>query len=538
MRPPNVLRRLDLRLHGYPAVWVDGVEAPLKLKRGLALVTLLAELGRKAPRTRLAGLLWPDAPEAIGRSRLRRLVHEVHTICGAELIDADAHALWIDAGRWRLGSDVQQVRAAAQALLGDAGAGGTDARVLLSSDAAQLLEGFGIDADTFAEWLEQRRAEHRRLLARALQRVAERHAAQGDAGTAIEAAERLIALDPTAEAGYAALIAALGRRGDLAAVESAYFRCADMLRAEFGVAPSVAVEAAHASALAQLRGGAPAAGPLAPVKILFAQTADGAVAFSRHGNAGPTLVVVPGLLSHIEVALDEPRIRRCVDRLAERHRVVLLDRRGTGLSERVGVAPTIASAVEDVAAVLDALDAERVWLFGASVGGAIAIAAAAEMPECLAGLVLYGTSARGSRAPDYPWAMTDRQLQRWLEVLQADWGGATSLEAFVPEAAHDAQVVAWWARMLRSAASQNGVAAILRAFHDTDVRDRLPGLKMPTLVIQREDDRIVRQGAARYIAAQVPGATLAMLPGSAHWWWHGDAEAVLQAVERFIAAAR
>ena len=543
MRPLTVLRPvrdLHLRLHAYPAVAIDGVDAPLRLKRGVALLALLAELARKVSRTQAAGLLWPDAHESLGRSRLRRLVHEVHAQCGAELISADADALWIDAARWAVSTDVQRVRAAARAFLGETGVEMPDPAALLAPDAAALLDGFDFESDEYAQWLAQRRAEHRRLLSRALQRLAERHAAQGDAAIAVEAAERLIALDPAADAGYAVLIAAHGRGGDLAAVESAYFRCADLLRAEFGVAPSPAVEAAYAAALAQVQGAVQGAvpGAVAPprVQIHFAQTNDGAVAYSRHGDAGPTVVVVPGLLSHIEIALEEPRIRRCVERLAERHRVVLVDRRGTGLSERVGVAPTIASAVEDIAAVVEALGDERVWLFGASVGGAIAIAAAAEMPGRLAGLVLYGAGARGSRAPDYPWAMTGEQMERWLALLRAGWGEATSLEAFAPDAAHEPQVRAWWARMLRSAASQNGVAAILRAFHETDVRDRLPGLSLPTLVIQREDDRIVRAGAGRYIASCVPGATLAMMPGRDHWWWHGDADAVLEAIERFIAA--
>jgi pimeloyl-ACP methyl ester carboxylesterase/DNA-binding SARP family transcriptional activator len=536
MRPLTVLRSLRLRLHAYPAVSIDGSDAPIRLKRGVALLALLAELARKVSRSQAAALLWPDAVESVGRSRLRRLVHEVHSQCGAEPISADGDALWIDGTCWAVSSDVQRVRAAAQALLGESGGDPEDAAVLLAPEAAALLEGFDLGSEAHAEWLEQRRAEHRRLLSRALQRLAERHAAEGDAAIAVEAAERLIALDPAADAGYAALIAAHGRGADLAAVESAYFRCADLLRAEFGVAPSPAVEAAYAAALARVQGHLPAAAPPARAQIRFAQTADGAVAYSCHGSSGPAVIVVPGLLSHIEVALEEPRIRRCVERLAERHRVVLVDRRGTGLSERVGVAPTIASAVEDIAAVVEALGEERVWLFGASVGGAIAIAAASEMPARLAGLVLYGAGARGSRAPDYPWAMTGEQLERWLGLLRDGWGEATSLEAFAPEAAGDPQVRAWWARMLRSAASQNGVAAILRAFHETDVRDRLAGLRMPTLVIQREDDRIVRAGAGRYIASRVPGATLAMLPGADHWWWHGDADAVLGAIERFIAA--
>jgi pimeloyl-ACP methyl ester carboxylesterase/DNA-binding SARP family transcriptional activator len=541
VRPASVLPALHLRLRGYPGLSLGEREVPLKLKRGLALVALLAELPRKVSRAQAAALLWPDAPESLGRTRLRRLVHEVHASCGAEPIDGDTDTLWLDPARWRLECDVHTVRAAAQALVAASDDGDDAARAaqtLLATDAAALLDGFAIGSDTFDEWLDQRRTEHRRLVARALQRLAERQAARGDAALAIEAAERLIALEPTAETGYGALLTALGRRGDLAAVESAYFRCADMLRAEFGAAPSPAVEAAYAAACAAVAGGAaPAIGPQA-VRIRFAQTRDGAVAYSVHGEAGPTLVVVPGLLSHIEVALEEPRIRRCLDRLAQRHRVVLMDRRGTGLSERLGVAPTIDAAVEDVAAVVRAVGSERAWLFGASIGGAIAIAAAAAQPASTAGLILYATSPRGCRAPDYPWAMTGEQLRRWLDMIRSDWGGATSLDAFAPEAAHDPQVQAWWARMLRSAASQNGVQEILRAFHETDVRGLLPGLRVPTLVIQREDDRIVRAPIARLIAQQVPRATLLMLPGAAHWWWHGDSDTVIGAIERFVAAQR
>ena len=183
MRPPTVLRpvrNLGLRLHAYPAVTIDGVDAPLRLKRGVALLALLAELSRKVSR---AGgrPLWPDADESLGRSRLRRLVDEVHAQCGAELVSADADALWIDATRWAVSSDVQRVRAAAQAFLGETGAGMPDPAALLAPDAAALLDGFDVESDAYAEWLAQRRAEHRRLLSRALQRLAERHAARGDA---------------------------------------------------------------------------------------------------------------------------------------------------------------------------------------------------------------------------------------------------------------------------------------------------------------------------------------------------------------------
>lgn len=526
-RPANVPRpRVELRLHGWPRLAIDGVESPLKLTRALAALACLAEAsGQRLPRAPLAAKLWPDADEALGRTRLRRLIYNLNAACGLELVCGDAHELWFGVTPQ---IDVLDTRAAAQALLGGSPRTPQQQLTLLAPGSHALLEGFEIDSQLFEDWRAQRRGEHERLVTRAWQRLAEREAAQGDATLAVEAAERLIALDPCAERAYATLITARARQHDPAAVEQAYFRCAEALRAELGVRPSAAVERAYAAAVAQV----PA--PDDTTRIEFAQTRDGAVAYTVLGTSGPAMVLVPGLLSHIEVALDEPRLRAVLERLAERCRVVLLDRRGTGLSERVGIEPTTAAAVEDIVAILDRIGERRAILFGASVGGTIAIDCAATMPQRVSGLVLYGCNARGSWSEDYPWAMKSEVLQRWLEVLHAEWGAATSLEAFAPSVAHEPQMQQWWARMLRTGVSQNGMAAILRAFHQMDVRDRLATLDVPTLVIQRKGDQIVREGAGRYLAEAIPGAELVMQDGADHWWWHGDADAVLGAVERFV----
>lgn len=526
-RPANVPRpRVELSLHGWPRLSIDGAELPIKLTRALALLACLAESsGQRMARAPLAAQLWPDANEALGRTRLRRLIYNLNAACAIELVCGDAHELWFGIEPQ---VDVHLTRAAAQALLGEPAPGEDSLRRVLAADAHALLDGFEIDSELFEAWRAQRRSEHERLVARAWQRLAEREAAAGDAALAVEAAERLIARDPCAERAYAALITARARQRDSAAVEQAYFRCAEALRGELGVRPSATLERAYAAAIAQ----APALDDA--VRIEFTQTRDGAVAYTVLGRSGPAMVLVPGLLSHIEVALDEPRLRAALERLAERCRVVLLDRRGTGLSERVGIEPTTAAAVEDIVAILDRMGERRAILFGASVGGTIAIDCAATMPERVSGLVLYGCNARGSWAEDYPWAMKSEVLQRWLDVLHAEWGAATSLEAFAPSVAHEPQMQQWWARMLRTGVSQNGMAAILRAFHQMDVRDRLATLDVPTLVIQREGDQIVREGAGRYLARAIPGAELVMLPGADHWWWHGDADAVLGAIERFV----
>jgi pimeloyl-ACP methyl ester carboxylesterase len=534
---------IELHLRAYPVVHVDGQPAPLALRRGLGLLAVLAELGRKVARVQLAELLWPDAATDVGRPRLRRLVHETNQALGLDLIVGDGDALWLDAAAAQLDSDVARLRAMARQLVSDA----ADARArsalegLLQADAHQLLEGFGFGSDSFDDWLAQRRSELHRLVARALQRAGEQLIASGQPLLAAEAAARLIAIEPLADAGHALLLRALAQRGDLAALESAYPGFADLLRAELGVRPSPAFEALYEQARRHLQQvlphtGAEFAAPSSAPPICFADSDDGAVAYLVLGQGPQTLVVLFGLWSHLEVAWDEPAIRGVLQRLARQFRVVLLDRRGVGLSERLAQPQSVPAGVHDLEAVRRAVAADKLWLFGNSVGSMIAIEYAALQPQRVHGLVLYAANARGSWAPDYPWALTLPQLDAWAERLRAGWGGATSLTEFAPSQADDRAARDWWARLLRQAMSRNGLPALLREFGRMDVRHQLPQLRVPTLLLQREGDRITRPGAARYLADHITGATLKLLAGDDHNMWAGDVAAVLDEVESFVRA--
>ncbi len=213
---------------------------------------------------------------------------------------------------------------------------------------------------------------------------------------------------------------------------------------------------------------------------------------------------------------------------------MLLDRRGIGLSERLALPQALSAGVQDLDTVRRALGVEQLWLLGSSVVGAIAIEYASTYPARVRGLMLYAAHARGSWAEDYPWALRPEQRAAWLAQLQSAWGLATSLERFAPSLADDEAARHWWARMLRQAASRNSLPAILRAFASVDVRGRLGTLRAPTLIVQREGDRIVRAGVARYLAAQIPGAELCLLAGEDHLLWAGDTSAVLDALEDFV----
>ena len=532
---------IELRASGYPELRIDGRPLPLKLKRGLALLVYMSELGRKVARSHLAELLWPEAAPELGRARLRRLCHEVNAVLGRELLAGDGDALWLGGGEAALDCDLAQLRRTAlQVLAAPTGNPSPPAlERLCAPQSAGLLDGFELASDSFMAWRDSRRAEHQQLLLRALVKLAALACDGGQPAQAAQAASALIRIDPLADAGHAALLAARALLGDAAGVEAAYFACAELLRAELGIRPSAQIEAAYAQARRQLalQPGERLPPADAPAPIHFADGADGTLAYLKLGSAQApcgTLVVLFGLWSHVEVAWEQPGIRAVLERLAQRFQVVLLDRRGIGLSERLALPQALSAGVQDVDAVRRALGVERVWLFGNSVGGAIAIEYAAAHPQCVRGLVLYAAHARGAWDPDYPWALRPEQLAAWLAQLSSAWGLATSLERFAPSLADDEAARHWWARMLRQAASRNSLPAILRAFATVDVRARLAILRIPTLIVQREGDLIVRAGAARYIAAQIPAAELHLLPGADHLLWAGDPGAVLDVVEDFV----
>lgn len=519
MTTPSDLPRVQLSLHGYPSVTIGGRPVALPLKRGLALLAYLSDQARPVGREVLAALLWPEARSGLARGRLRRLAHEVNAVLGAGVIDANPDALWLAAD---VDSDLRRSGAAIAA---------ADVPALLDPHAGDVLAGFTLGSEAFDDWADARRRQQHAALARALERGIERALDGGQPDAAEQAGEALLRLEPCAEAGHVARLRARAERGDAAGVESAYFEGARAWRDELGARPSARFEAAYARALERLRA------DQRRRDIAFAPTAHGQVAYACWGDADASqaIVVMWGLMTNIEVGLDEPRIVAVLDRLARRHRVIMIDRRGMGLSERIGVAPDAASATEDVSAVLDHLGLRRAWLFGSSVGGTMALDMSLRRPDRVTGLLLFGTSASGHWTPETPWAMSPRVQVAWLERLCDPAHYDEGLRRFAPSAADDPRVRAWYARLLRNAASRVGVAELLRAFQALDLRPRLGAVRVPTLVMQRRGDRVVPLAAGEQLARGIPGAEIERLDGDDHFLWHGDSGAVVRATLRFVA---
>ena len=272
----------------------------------------------------------------------------------------------------------------------------------------------------------------------------------------------------------------------------------------------------------------------------YARSGDAHIAYQVVGTGPRDLVYVPGWLSNVELNWEEPAYARFLTRLASFARLILFDKRGTGLSDRVPdqELPTLEQRMDDVRAVLDAVDSERAALFGVSEGGAMSALFAATYPERTSALVMYGSYARRQRTSDYPWGQSAEDLAASLREIEQGWGGPVGRAIRAPSAAHDERFMRFWASYLVQSASPQAALTLARMNAEIDVRPILSAIRVPTLILHREGDRVVGTGDARYLAEQIPSAMLVLLAGDDHLPWVGDQDAVLDEVEECLTGIR
>jgi class 3 adenylate cyclase len=262
------------------------------------------------------------------------------------------------------------------------------------------------------------------------------------------------------------------------------------------------------------------------------------IAYQVHGEGELDLVFVPGFVSHVELFWDDPSVARFLRRLTSFGRVIVYDKRGQGLSDRIGSPPTLEESMEDLEAVMAAAGCERPAIFGISEGGPMSVLFAATYPNRVASLVLYGTYARMLKAPDFPAGVPEEALVRWGEIVKRDWGGAVGVNVWAPSAVGDREFERWWARLLRYGTSPAGAVALMDLYREIDVRGVLPAIDVPTLVLQRRGDRIAQVGQGRYLAQAIRGAKYVELEGDDHLPVTGDQDALLDEVEEFLVGSR
>ena len=273
----------------------------------------------------------------------------------------------------------------------------------------------------------------------------------------------------------------------------------------------------------------------------YARSGDASIAYQVVGDGPIDLVAVLGFATHLELQWEMPPLAGFFERLSSFSRLILFDKRGTGLSDPVAEVPTLEQRIDDVRAVMEAAGSERAALFGVSEGGPMSVLFAATHPDRVTALVLHGAMGRTTEAPDYPWAAPAEALRESAaEFLAPYWGRESEaiMEVFAPSFARDPQAQELNARMERSAASPGMVQQILEMFLDIDVRAVLPTIRVPTLVLHRRGDRVVNRRAGEELARRIPDARYVELPGIDHLPWAGDADAVLGEIEEFLTGAR
>src|SRR6478609_2752709 len=235
--------------------------------------------------------------------------------------------------------------------------------------------------------------------------------------------------------------------------------------------------------------------------IHYTTSADGtSIAWRRLGEGDVDVLWLGGFVGHLEVMLEQPRVRRFFDRLGAFASVVAYDKRGQGLSDRPDRAGTMEEHADDALAVMDAAGLERPTLVGLSEGGPAAIVCAAAHPDRIDKLVLYGTYARLLRADDYPDGVTLASLDAMRERALTNWGDPVALHGFAPSMVDDAAFGAWWARLLRLGVSRSGMRQLLDTWEHLDVRGALPSIHLPTLVMCRSTDRMTPFAWSQYLA--------------------------------------
>src|SRR5215210_4115451 len=271
-----------------------------------------------------------------------------------------------------------------------------------------------------------------------------------------------------------------------------------------------------------------------PPETRYAKSGDVNIAYQVVGDGPFDLVYVPGWISNIELMWEEPAHARLLRRLSGFARLILFDKRGTGLSDPVSAdrLPTLEQRMDDVRSVMDAAGSDRAALFGSSEGGLMSVLFAATYPERTRALIALAIYAKRLWSADYPWAPTPEARAAEIELIERTWGGEMDISSLAPSAdeAFKRRAVAF----LRRSASPGAAVALLRMNSQIDVRAVLPTIRVPTLVLHRIGDRDVKVDEGRWIAAQIPGAKYVVLPGDDHLIWSGDVDAVVDEVEEFL----
>ena len=270
----------------------------------------------------------------------------------------------------------------------------------------------------------------------------------------------------------------------------------------------------------------------------YARSGNVNIAYQVVGEGPIDLVLVLGWVSHLAYVWELPAMAAFLDRLASFSRLILFDKRGCGMSDRVHPLPTLEQRMDDVRAVLDAVGSERAAVMGISEGGVMSALFAATYPERTAGLIIDGSYPSALRRPGYPWGVPEDQFEERMATVRDAWGKVIGMERYAPSQVDNPEVANWWATFMQMSASPGDAEDLLRMNTLIDIRNVLPAIRVPTLIVHARGDRIAPIEAGRYFAEHIPNAKLLELKSDDHWPYFGDADMVIGEVQEFLTGMR
>jgi pimeloyl-ACP methyl ester carboxylesterase/DNA-binding winged helix-turn-helix (wHTH) protein len=272
----------------------------------------------------------------------------------------------------------------------------------------------------------------------------------------------------------------------------------------------------------------------------YVQNGDVNIAYQTVGDGDLDIVFVMGWVSHLEYFWEEPHFAAFLNRLASFSRLILFDKRGTGLSDRVAIKdlPTLEQRMDDVRCVMDAVGSERAALVGVSEGGPMCSLFAATYPDRTTALVMIGSYAKRIWEEDYPWGVSLEDREKFFEMMQRDWGKPVGIEERAPTLAADENFRNWWATYLRMGASPGAAVALTKMNAEIDVRQVLPTIRVPSLVIHRKGDLCLKVEEGRFVASNIQACKYVELEGIDHLPFVGNQEEILDEIEEFLTGVR
>jgi DNA-binding SARP family transcriptional activator/pimeloyl-ACP methyl ester carboxylesterase len=510
---------------------------PARPKQRALLAMLLLHREEIVPGAQLIEALWGDEPPGTAQTALYGHVSALRKLIGADRIRTrpPGYLLRVSAGEVdiaRFESLVSQARERDD----------PDERSACLREALALWRGEPLPELRYEAFAEREIARLEELRLAAVEDRVDAELALGRHHELVVELEPLVAEHPFRERLRGQLMLALYRCGRQAEALHALQSGRRVLIEQLGIDPGPALRQLELRILRQDPGlDLPPAGarpsaraePAVRRPVRYASSGDLSIAYQVTGDGPIDLVLLSGFVSHLEKDWEEPRHAHFLERLGSIARLIRFDKRGTGLSDRPPGVPDLETRMDDVRAVMDAVDSRRAVLLGYSEGAPMAILFTATYPERARALVLYGAYAkRVDPDDDYPWAPTREKRAAYIEDLERDWAFESDMKLMCPSA--DDAMARWWGERCRAAASPGAIKALMEMNSRIDIRALLAAIRVPTLVVNRGTDFDVRVEEGRYIAERIAGARFVELPGADHFVAI-DADQILDVVEPFLA---